>query len=335
MKSSLLILLLVFFVLSGCFRDGESNINVKVVPEPQFTLSKDQTHNKFSRLIPPVLTVESGAVIDAFTEDALDEQILPGMTTDEFNSAGYNSDLVHPLTGPVYIEGAEPGDVLEVILHKIECGNWGWTKVGLGGFLLDEQFEPMLKTYSLSSDIKEITFSDGITVPIEPFAGVMGVAPDSDEMLSTIPPRANGGNMDDPDIVEGSKIYFPVFVKGALFSIGDLHAAQGAGEVCGTAIEMPGRVIYQVNVIKGGRKIPEPQYETRDTYAVTAFGATLDEAARKANSYMIDWLEEVHGMARNEAYMLTSLAADLKIAEVVDQNMLVTMHIPKSLFEKK
>jgi acetamidase/formamidase len=141
--------------------------------------------------------------------------------------------------------------------------------------------------------------------------------------------------MDDPDIIEGTKVYFPVFVEGALFSIGDLHAAQGAGEVCGTAIEMPGRVIYEVNVIKGGRNISEPQYETKDTYAVTAFAPTLDEAGRKANRYMIDYLVEEYSMVRNEAYMLCSLAADLKIAEVVDGNMLVTMHIPKNVFRGK
>ena len=113
-----------------------------------------------------------------------------------------------------------------------------------------------------------------------------------------------------------------------------MHAAQGAGEVCGTAVEIPGRVVYQVNVIKGGREISEPQYETEETYAVTAFAPTLDEAARKANSYMIDYLEDVHSLSRSEAYMLTSLAGDLRIGEVVDGNMLVTMHISKSIFQK-
>ena len=331
--------LLIFTILFGgilsCNTTDEKLIEAQTYPEPEFTLTKDQTHNKFSRTISPVLTVPSGAVIDAYTEDALDEQILPGMTTDDFNNLEYNSDLVHAITGPVYVEGAEKGDILEVILHKIECGSWGWTTVGLGGFLEGEVFEPMLKTFELSKDIKEIECIDGMVVTIEPFAGVMGVAPDTDELLSTIPPRANGGNMDDPDIIEGTKVYFPVFVEGALFSIGDLHAAQGAGEVCGTAIEMPGRVVYEVNVIKGGREIKEPQYETPDTYAVTAFATTLDEAGRKANMYMIDYLMQEHAMARNEAYMLCSLAGDLKIAEVVDGNMLVSMHMPKNVFRGK
>jgi acetamidase/formamidase len=138
--------------------------------------------------------------------------------------------------------------------------------------------------------------------------------------------------MDDPDIVEGATVYFPVFVEGALFSIGDTHAAQGHGEVSGTAIEAPMRIVYEVSVVKGGRKIEEPQYETDDVYAVTAFAETLDEAAKKATRYMIDYLVAEHGLERHEANMLCSVAADLKIAEVVDENVLVSMHIPKSVF---
>ncbi len=305
----------------------------EAVPEPQFTLSKDQTHNKFSSRIEPVIRVPSGAVIEAFTEDALDEQITPGMTGDEFR--GYDEDLVHPLTGPVYVEGAMPGDVLKVTLYTIGIGDWGWTRVFPDSFINSEEFEPLLKTWQFGSDTHSIEVLPGIDVPVRPFAGVMGVAPADTSMLSTIPPRANGGNMDDKDITEGSIVYFPVFVEGALFSIGDMHACQGAGEVCGTAVEIPGRVVYQVEVIKNGPKIEEPQYENMDHYAVTAFAPTLDEAARKANTYMVDYLENVHGLSRSEAYMLTSLAADLKIAEVVDENMLVTMHIPKSIFSKK
>ena len=161
----------------------------------------------------------------------------------------------------------------------------------------------------------------------------MGVAPATTDSLSTIPPRANGGNMDDPHLVVGTTVYFPVFVEGALFSIGDTHAAQGAGEVSGTAIEAPMRIVYEVNVIKGGRSIPEPEYETAETYAVTAFGETLDEAAKKATRYMIAYLVAERGLDRTDAYVLASLAGDLRIAEVVDvPHVLVTMHMPKSVF---
>jgi acetamidase/formamidase len=151
-------------------------------------------------------------------------------------------------------------------------------------------------------------------------------------MLSTIPPRANGGNMDNRHLTVGTTVYFPVFVEGALFSIGDTHAAQGDGEVAGTAIEAPMRIVYELNVIKGGRSIEEPQYETEEVYGVTAFATTIDEAARKATGYMIDYLVETHGLARPDAYALASLAGDLKISEVVDvPHMLVSMHMPKSV----
>ena len=162
-----------------------------------------------------------------------------------------------------------------------------------------------------------MAFNDKIKVPLRPFPGVMGVAPATGEMLTTIPPRENGGNMDDPHMTEGTTIYFPVFVDGALFSIGDGHATQGMGEVCGTAIETPLRIVYEVEVLKGGRSIPEPEYESDDYYAVTAIGTTIDEAARKATGFMVDYLMAEHGLGQNDAYALCSLAGDLQIAEVV------------------
>lgn len=303
----------------------------KQIPEPEYTLTKDQTHNKFSRTIEPVLTVPSGAVIEAFTEEASDEQFAPDSEVSALETLSF--DPIHPVTGPVYVEGAEPGDVLKVTLHKIELMDWGWTAIVPGfGFLADDFTEPYLKTFKLSKDMSEVAFNEKINVPLRPFPGVMAVAPDTDEMLSTIPPRANGGNMDDPNIVEGTTVYFPVFVEGALFSIGDTHAAQGMGEVCGTAIEAPMRIIYEVEVLKGGRALKEPEYETDDYYAVTAFAETLDEAAKKAVRYMVDYLVSEHGLTENDAYALCSLAGDLKIAEVVDvPHMLVAMHMSKSV----
>ena len=138
--------------------------------------------------------------------------------------------------------------------------------------------------------------------------------------------------MDDPHMVEGTSIYFPVFVEGALFSIGDAHATQGMGEVCGTAIEAPMHIVYELEVLKGGRSIPEPEYESDDFYAVTAIGTTVDEAAKKAVAFMVEYLVAEHGLGRNEAYALCSLAGDLKIAEVVDvPNMLVAMHMSKDV----
>jgi acetamidase/formamidase len=302
-------------------------------PQPQYRLTADQTHNRFSRDIPPALRVPSGAVVEAFTEEATDGQFRLDSTVEAV--AALDFDPIHPLTGPVYVEGADPGDVLAVTLHTIELGDWGWTAIAPGfGYLADEFPDAALKTFALGPDARTVRFADGITLPLRPFPGVMGVAPDSSEMLSTIPPRANGGNMDNKYLTAGTTVYFPVLVEGALFSIGDTHAVQGDGEVCGTALEAPMRIVYQVEVLEGWRTIHEPQYETDDYYAVTAYGETLDEAARKATRFMLDHLVEARGMRRDEAYMLASLAADLKISEVVDvPHVLVSMHLPKAIFE--
>lgn len=326
----LLFVLFISLTLS-CTKVSESSNNY---PDPEFRLDQNQTHNKWSSTIEPVLTVPSGSVIEVATEEASDQQLKTSSTIDDLNNLSF--DPIHPLTGPVFVETAEPGDVLKVTLHKIEMGEWGWTAIVPGfGFLADEFTEPYLKTFDFSEDKNTARFNDNISIPLKPFPGVMGVAPATSDSLSTIPPRANGGNMDDPNMTEGTVVYFPVFVEGALFSIGDTHAAQGHGEVCGTAIEAPMKIVYQIEVIKNGREIKEPQYETDEFYAVTGFGETIDEAAKKATRYMIDYLEAEHDLSREDAYALCSLAGDLKIAEVVDvPHMLVTMHLPKNIFNK-
>jgi acetamidase/formamidase len=300
--------------------------------EPDFVLTKEQTHDKFSRLIEPVVRVPSGSVIEAFTHECTGGQLNINSTVED--AAKVDWDRIHTLTGPVYVEGAEPGDVLAVRLIELEPADWGWMEIHPEfGFLVGEFNEPVLQTFKLDKEKNEVEFAKGIRIPLKPFAGVMGVAPDTDEMLNTIPPRANGGNLDDPNLVAGSTVYFPVFVKGALFSIGDTHAVQGHGEVSGTAIESPMRIVYEIRVIKGGRSIAEPQYETDEYYATTGFATTIDEAAKKATRYMIDYLVETKGLSREQAYMLASLAGDLKIAETVDvPHMLVTMHMPKGIF---
>ena len=323
------ILIVLSLGLAGC---GGPSPSIESVPEPDYVLHDDQTHDKFSRSIPPVISVPSGSVIEAFTHEASGGQVNIDSVVGDL--ADLDMSKIHTLTGPVYVEGAEPGDVLAVRLIEIESGDWGWMSIRpTMGFLAGELDVTAMKTFALNKAENTVEFADGIHIPLEPFAGVMGVAPDTDEMLSTIPPRANGGNMDDPNLVAGTTVYFPVFVPGALFSIGDTHATQGLGEVSGTAIEAPMRIVYEIRVIKGGRSIPEPQYETDAYYATTGFATTIDEAARKATRFMIDYLVEVRGLSRGDAYMLCSLAGDLMIAEVVDRpHMLVTMHMPKSIF---
>ena len=334
-RNAFFILLSAVLLVISCKQENKDQNELSATKQvsevnPQYTLTRDQTHNKFSSKIPPILSVKPGAVIEAFTEDASDEQFDINSTLADLDSLKF--DPIHPLTGPVYVENAMPGDVLKVTLHKIEMGDWGWNAIVPGfGFLADTIKDKYLRLYALGKDKTHIDFNDKIKFPLKPFAGVMGVAPATDEMLSTIPPRANGGNMDDPHLVEGTTVYFPVFVEGALFSIGDAHAVQGLGEVCGTAIEAPMRFVYQLDVIKD-KSIKEPQYETDTYYATTGFGKTIDEAAKKATLYMIEYLQNEHGLSQLEAYALCSLAGDLKIAETVDvPHMLVAMHISKEV----
>lgn len=301
------------------------------VPESDFTLGTENTHARFSSAIPPVLTVPSGSVVEVTTEEASDRQFELGSGAEDM--ANVDFDPIHPLTGPVYVEGAEPGDVLAVTLHEMEILGWGWNGVSPGfGFLAEEFTEPYLRTYEIEPGATEVAFNDRIRIPLNPFPGVMGVAPETAEMLSTIPPRANGGNMDNRFHTAGTTVYFPVFVEGALFSVGDAHAAQGDGEVAGTALEVPMRIVYQVEVLKDHRPIQEPVYETAEYYATTGFATTIDEAARKATRYMIDYLVAEHGLTPVDAYALASMAGDLKISETVDvPHMLVSMHMSKDV----
>lgn len=303
----------------------------RVVPEPQYTLSDESTHNRFSSTIPPTLRVPSGAVVEVITKEA-SGQLGPDSTLEDRENV--DGDKVHALTGPIYVETAEPGDVLAVTLHEFEVLGWAWTAHSPDfGFLGDEIAEPWFRTFRIEEGQSSVTFAPGIEIPIRPFPGVIGVAPATEELLRTIPPRANGGNMDIKYMTAGTTVYLPVFVDGGLLSIGDAHAAQGDGEVCGTAFEAPMRVVLDVRVIKGGRSIAEPEYETDEYYATTGFAETIDEAARKATRYMIDYLVEERGLERGDAYALASLAGDLKINEVVDMpHMLVSMHMPKAIF---
>lgn len=315
-----------FLVIAAC--SSESRI------EPDYFLSADQKHNKWSSTIEPVLTVPSGSVIQAETSEASDGQLHKNATLDDLINLDFGP--IHPLTGPVYVEEAEVGDILAVDIIDIQLHEYGWQAIVSGfGFLSDRFKDPKLSIHEIDKNSNSIIFKDKVKIPLKPFPGVMGVAPNTTEMLSTIPPRENGGNMDDPGMVKGSTVYFPVLVKGALFSIGDAHAVQGYGEVCGTALEAPMTFTYRLRVIKDSTPIKEPQYETDEFYAVTGFGESIDIATKKAVNYMVDHLTANYDISDEEAYMLCSLVGDLKIAEVVDvPNMLVTMHIPKSVISQ-
>ena len=300
------------FAVNGCAPQSDVGTSETApgsgtIPDPEVVISADQTHARWSAAIPPVATVQSGAIVEVHTMEASDGQFELGSTASDVETVSF--DPIHPLTGPVAVEGASPGDVLAVTLLDIEVDEWGWAAIVPGfGFLADRFTEPVYMGFEINPGATHIAFNDKISVPLAPFPGVMGVAPATDSMLTTIPPRANGGNMDNRHMVEGTTIYFPVFVAGANVSIGDTHAAQGDGEVSGTAIEAGMKIRYRIEIVEGARPIEEPQYESDEYYAVTAFATTLDEAAVKATSYMIDYLIAEHALTPEEAYILCSIA---------------------------
>ncbi len=320
--------LLLLLVAAACGTPEEPDPR----PIPAYTLAAENTHNRWSAAIPPVLTVPSGAVVEVFTKEASDGQITPETTPADLAHVDFGR--IHALTGPIAVEGAEPGDLLAVTIHEAETQGPGWAGIFPGfGFLAEEFTEPWIRSFALAPGAAEARFNDRITLPLAPFPGVLGVAPATDEMLVTIPPRENGGNLDNRHMRVGTTVYLPVQVAGANFSVGDAHAVQGDGEVSGSAIEVPMRLVLELEVLPNPRGIAEPEYETDDYYGTTGFAPTIDEAARKATRHMIAWLMAEHGLTAEEAYVLCSLAGDLKISETVDiPHMLVSMHMPKAIF---
>ena len=316
-------------VLFNCSQYLPDQSDIKNLPRSDFIITEEHNQDRFGNDIPPVISVPSGSIIEAYTvKHKAERQIV-----DTDPDAGLKGDEYFPFwfTGPVYVENAHPGDVLAVTILEIEVTDYGWIALFPGfGLLADDFTEPIVKTFPITQNSQFAQFSENISVPLNPFLGVMAVAPDTDTLKSAIEPREFGGNMDNPYLTVGTTVYFPVFVEGGLFSVGDAHAAQGMGEVSGTALETAVRVKYKIELRDDFRQIKEPQYETDDFYAVGAYGTTLEHAVTKATRFMIDYLVTVHGLSSEEAYMLCSIAGDLNITEVVDKpHMYVTMHISK------
>lgn len=299
-------------------------------------------HSAWDNSLAPVLTVEPGDVVRFECRDAVDEQIDIETTVDDVPDISF--DPVHPLTGPVAVEGAEPGDVLEVELLELQHKGWGYNVFFPGDMdlgLLPEDFpDPGIHIWDLDGDVGH--FVNGIEVPLDPFPGVIGVAPAEDGEHDTLPPRSVGGNMDVKHLTAGSTLYLPVEVEGALFSTGDCHAAQGDGEVCVTGIEAPMFVTARFSV-RSDMSIEQPQFETthpftptgadEPMYGTTGIAPDLMDATKKAVRHMITHLHEERGLSRAEAYILCSAIVDLKINEVVDApNWTVSAYLPESIF---
>ncbi len=289
----------------------------------------------------PALTVESGDVVRFECRGAPNGSLDAESTVADLAN---RSSAGHPLTGPVAVAGAEPGDVLQVDLLALQHKGFGVSYFPPGesgqGLLPEEFPEPGIHVWDLEGDVGR--FVNGIEVPLDPFPGVVGVAPAADGEHSTTPPRRVGGNMDVKHFTAGSTVYLPVEVAGALFSVGDCHGAQGDGEVCLTGIEAPMFVTARLSV-RTDMAIDQPRFETNGPFTPTGqdermYGTTgiaddLMEATRLAIRHMIDHLHEERGLTRAEAYILCSAAVDLKVSQVVDApNWTVSAYLAESLF---
>ena len=306
--------------------------------KPPFHVRRDQWHLAWDKSIPPILTVGSGDVVEFDALDASNGQVTAASVTADLANLAF--DQVDQVAGPIHVDGAEPGDTLQVELLSFQPGDWGWTANIPGfGLLADEFPDAHLRITRLDGVHGE--FLPGIRVPLAPFCGELGLAP-AGEPRSTIPPDVMGGNMDTRHITAGSTLWLPVQVPGALFSLGDGHAAQGDGEVCGTAIETPMRAAVRLTVRKDVR-VTGPEFRTAGPLgmstntapwlAADGVGPDLFGAARDAVRRMIDRLGAERGLSALDAYMLLSVAGDLRISEIVDQpNWIVTCYCPTSIF---
>lgn len=299
-------------------------------------------HDRWDNSIPPAIEINPGEMVVFETPEITKGQLSSSSTTDDI--AALDFGLIHQIAGPVAIRGAQPGDTLVVEIVDIVPKNWAWTAVipGFGLLADDEAFQtPYLHLWDLTTGSKT-TFKPGIQIPFEPFCGVMGVAPAEPGELVTIPPRRNGGNLDIKQITKGTTAYFPVLAPGALFSCGDVHAAQGDGEVCGSGIECEATVAIRFDLLKG-YEIQELEFITAGRlpghwnragwYVITRHGPDLWVNAQNAIRGMIAYLVRTRGLTEHEAYVLCSVCVDLKISEVVDApNWIVSAALPLGIF---
>ena len=309
-----------------------------MVASTGFVLESTSPHYVWDNALPPKLTVQSGDTVTFQTRDAADGHFQLNSTSADVATLEFRG---HPLTGPVRIEGAKPGDTLQVDILEVQPGPHGWTAILPGMGLLSEDFSvPHLRIWDLA-DGQFAHLGDLAKIPIEPFCGVMGLAVAEPGEHPTMPPRRTGGNFDIRQLVAGSTLYLPIEVDGALFSIGDAHAAQGDGEVCVSAIEMSSTVSLRFQLHKD-RPIHEPQFKTPGSrfrgstgpaYVTTAHGPDLLANSKQAVRYMLDYLEREYRLSREDAYCLASVAVDLKISEIVDApNWVVSAFLPLDIF---
>jgi acetamidase/formamidase len=298
----------------------------------------------YSAKAEPVLRIKSGDTVEIGTEitsdpDELEKAGVPPAQVetslrDIFREVKDRGPGGHVLTGPVYIDGAEPGDVLEVRILAIKLAiPYAYNGFGPGyGFLPNEYPYPKIKIIPLDEKRMIGMFGPGIEIPLRPFFGSMGVAPpESSGRISSNPPWIHAGNLDNKDLVAGTTLYVPVHARGANFEVGDGHAGQGNGEVDITALETSLTGTFQF-VVRKDMHLLWPRAETPTHFITMGLHEDLNEATKLAVREMIDFLMMQKHLSRDDAYMLSSVAADLAITELVDGNKGVHMMIPKGIF---
>jgi len=309
----------------------------------EYTIHGAQHHFGWDNSLPPVATVAPGSCIEFECQDSSAGQLTGGSTVADVEALDFAK--INPVNGPVYIDGARPGDVVKVTIDAFKPSGFGWTANIPGFGLLADQFEqPALHIWSYDKNsLTPSAFGPGGKVPLKPFAGTIGLTPAEPGLHSIVPPRRVGGNMDIRDLAAGTTLYLPVEVEGALFSIGDTHAAQGDGEVCGTAIESPMNAVVTLDLVRG-EKLQMPRFTTPGPVArhldakgyevTTGVGEDLMQGARAALGQMIDLLAGRYNMAAVDAYMLCSVCGDLRISEIVDQpNWVVSFYFPRVVLD--
>jgi acetamidase/formamidase len=310
---------------------------------PVNTIHSHQHHIGWNNAFPPVAKAAPGDVLEFECLDPSCGQITPDWKGADL--ARLDFGRINPTLGPIEVDGAEPGDALRITFLGFQNCGWGWTANIPGFGLLADQFkEPELHIWKYDASLSTPAMFGGLAaVPLKPFCGTIGVAPAEPGLHSVVPPRQVGGNMDIRDLSIGTELFLPIEVKGALFSIGDPHAAQGDGEVCGTAIESQHKVTLKLDIVKGAN-LKMPRFRTPGPVSrhldekgydvTTGVGPDLFTGARAAVSGMIDLLTKRHNISAVQAYMLCSVCADLRISEIVDMpNWVVSLYFPRVVLD--
>ncbi len=281
---------------------------------------------EFNETNQPIATVASGSIVRVETYDCFKNQI----DSEDMALTDLDWDQINPATGPIFVEDAKPGDVLKVTIHSIEIDSQGVMLVGPNLGVMGHQIDKLnAKILPIEND--KILFNE-LLLPLNKMIGVIGVAP-SGQGVNCGTPGAHGGNMDNKMVTEGATLYFPVAVEGALFGLGDFHAAMGDGEVSVSGVEVAGAATVTLEVIKG-QHLEQPMLENEECFTQIASAMTLDDASKMATQLMINRLVERTNMNVSEVTMLMSAVGQLEICQVVDPLVTVRFVVPKWLLSQ-